>query len=255
MKVYSTLSTRRVMSDVRDAAGDGKLDKAPSFPTIIRYLAKPELTPILQDLIERSATPLQGIEVDFAADSSGFGTSVYDRWFDHKWGRPVKTARFIKAHIACGVRTNIITAAIVTADASSDARQLPELVRRTPKNFTIGDFSADKAYLSRENLRVITEAGGTPFIPFKVNSVAHSGHHKKDALWEKAFLHFNLHREDFLARYHLRSNVETTFHMVKSKFGQSVRSKSGTAQVNEVLVKMLCHNLAVVAKAMVDIGD
>ncbi len=254
LKVYSTLSTRRAMPEVEAARKEGRLDKTPSFPTIIRYLAKPELTPILEDLIERSAIPLQGIEVDFAADSSGFSTTVYERWHDHKWGRPVRTARFIKGHVSCGVRTNIITCAVVTPDASSDARQLPKLVKTTAKNFAIRDFSADKAYLSRENLRVIEEAGGTGLIPFKVNSVAHSGHHKRDALWEKAYLYFHLHREEFLARYHQRSNVETTFHMVKSKFGHSVRAKTPVAQVNEVLVKFLLHNLAVVAKAMVELG-
>ena len=36
---------------------------------------------------------------------------------------------------------------------------------------------------------------------------------------------------EFLAHYHKRSNVETTFTMVKRKFGASVRSRGFTAQV------------------------
>jgi transposase len=54
------------------------------------------------------------------------------------------------------------------------------------------------------------------------------------------------HREEFLSHYHKRSNVETTFHMIKSKFGQRLRSKTMTAQINEALCKVLCHNLCVV---------
>jgi hypothetical protein len=38
---------------------------------------------------------------------------------------------------------------------------------------------------------------------------------------------------------------ETVFHMIKSKFGSRIRSMSDTAQVNEVLCKILCHNLCV----------
>jgi len=62
------------------------------------------------------------------------------------------------------------------------------------------------------------------------------------------------HREQFLRLYHKRSNVETTFHMVKSKFGASVRSKSFPAQVNEVYLKILCHNIVVLVSAIYELG-
>ena len=55
---------------------------------------------------------------------------------------------------------------------------------------------------------------------------------------------------DFLERYHKRSNVETTFSMIKRKFGDSLRSKSDVAMTNEVLAKVLCHNLAVLIHEM-----
>ncbi len=48
--------------------------------------------------------------------------------------------------------------------------------------------------------------------------------------------------------YHKRSNVESTFSMMKRKFGDAVRSKSDTAMVNEVLCKVLAHNLCVLIR-------
>jgi len=39
-------------------------------------------------------------------------------------------------------------------------------------------------------------------------------------------------REEFLAHYHKRSNVETAFSMIKAKFGDAVRSKSDIGQLN-----------------------
>ncbi len=42
--------------------------------------------------------------------------------------------------------------------------------------------------------------------------------------------------------------------MVKSKFGDAVRSKSETAQINEVLLKFLCHNLCVLISEMNELG-
>jgi hypothetical protein len=42
--------------------------------------------------------------------------------------------------------------------------------------------------------------------------------------------------------------------MIKSKFGDSVRSKTEVAQVNEVLLKVLCHNICVVIQEMFELG-
>ena len=65
---------------------------------------------------------------------------------------------------------------------------------------------------------------------------------------------FSLKSEDFLARYHRRSNVETTMWMIKSKFGGAVRSKLPAAQINEVLAMVLCHNLACIVHAITEFG-
>jgi len=53
-----------------------------------------------------------------------------------------------------------------------------------------------------------------------------------------------------MKHYHKRSNVETTFHVIKSKFGQRLRSKLLTAQIREAWCKVLCHNLCVVTQSM-----
>ena len=65
---------------------------------------------------------------------------------------------------------------------------------------------------------------------------------------------YNFNREAFLQHYHKRSNVETTFSMIKAKFGSSVKAKSPTAQVNEVLCKVLCHNICVLIQSIYELG-
>ena len=73
-------------------------------------------------------------------------------------------------------------------------------------------------------------------------------------LFRKMFHFYSYNQERFLANYHKRSNVESTFHMIKAKFGDKVRSKTRTAQVNEVLCKVLCHNLCCVVQSMYELG-
>lgn len=57
-----------------------------------------------------------------------------------------------------------------------------------------------------------------------------------------------------MQNYHKRSNVESTFHMIKAKFGDKLRSRTKTAQVKEALCKILCHNIVVLIQSMFELG-
>ncbi len=63
-----------------------------------------------------------------------------------------------------------------------------------------------------------------------------------------------MNEEEWKDHYHKRSNVETTFSMIKGKFGDALRSKSETGQVNEILLEVLCHNICVLIQEMHELG-
>ena len=249
MKVYTTVSGRRATTDIRACADAGHIKKAPHYNSIFNYLEKPEMTPLLTTLVEESAAPLACVESKFAVDSTGFGTVTYRRWYDAKYGREMKQAGWIKAHAMVGTHTNVITAIHVTDSDANDSPELPALVAATERRFTLGEVSADKAYLSHANLAAIENAAAVPYIPFKSNSKGDGS-----AAWRRMFGLFMYKQADFLAHYHARSNVESTFGAVKRKFGASVRSKNPTAQVNEVLCKALCFNLSMLVHAIHELG-
>ena len=125
----------------------------------------------------------------------------------------------------CGVKTNIVTAVEVTETETADSPYLASFVQTTAQNFEISEVSADNAYLSKKNLRAVQAVGATAYVPFKVNSVARNPKRRRDQLWERMFYYYNFNRAEFLAHYHKRSNVETTFSMIKAKFGPAVRPK------------------------------
>jgi transposase len=58
----------------------------------------------------------------------------------------------------------------------------------------------------------------------------------------------------FLGHYHKRSNVESTFRMIKAKFRDHVRSKTPVAMVNETLCKIICHNICVFVQEARELG-
>jgi transposase len=91
-----------------------------------------------------------------------------------------------------------------------------------------------------------------PYIPFKVNT---TGKDKKTSdLFKKMFHFYSYNQERFMANYHKRSNVESTFSMIKAKFGDSLRSRTKTAQINEALCKVLCHNICCLIQSMYELG-
>jgi transposase len=249
-KVYSTISARRFTSDLCEAHDKGYIGKVPHFNSVLNYLENPALFPILTNMIEQSALPLKSIESNFAVDSTGFAFSRFVRWYDIKYNRFTSEQQWVKAHICTGVKTNVVTAVEIFGRDTNDSPLLPSLVNTTAANgFTMREVSADKGYTGRENHDAIARVGADPYIMFKSNTTGGVG-----GLFEKAWHFFCYHRETFLAHYHQRSNVESTVMMVKSKFGDSVRSKTDVAAKNEVLAKMLCHNLCCLVSAMYELG-
>ena len=252
LKVFTTFSLRRFMTDAKEAKEKGYLQHIPHFTLVSVYMKKEEMTPILQDLIMLSALPMKAVETKFAIDSTGFRTTHFNEYCkekhntgrDHDW---------IKAHICSGVSTHIITGVEVLPENSGDSPQFIPLAEKTHNaGFTIDEMSADKAYSSRDNNAYIDQIGGTPYIAFRSNATGKP--RGNNHIWRKMYNYFVYNREEFLQHYHLRSNVESTNNMIKSKTTDMVRSKDKTAQINEVLLKVLCHNICVLIGAMFELG-
>jgi len=213
-KVYSTHSGRRFVNDLNEAKEKGFIDELPHYNTIFKFIENPELYPILMAMIERASLPLKDIESQFSVDSTGFAYSRFVRWFDIKYNRFTEKQQWIKAHICTGTKTNVVTAVEIHGQDASDSENLPPLVETTAKNFKMMEISADKGYSDRRCHNAIAGVGAKPYIMFKANTTGEVG-----GLFKKMFHYFQCKRDEFLAHYHRRSNVESTFMMIKAKFG------------------------------------
>lgn len=250
-KVYTGLSCRRFMSDLVDVCEKDYLrsGKAPHFNSVLRYLEDAELTPALKALVVESSKPLRAVETEFAPDSSGFATSRFVRWFDIKYGKTVEQQEWVKVHIMTGVRTNVVTAVEILGKHAADCPQFAGLLKTTARNFDVKEVSADSAYLSAENVNAIAEIGAQAFIMPKENTTGGVG-----GLFRRMFHFYEFHRDEFLSHYHKRSNVESTFSMMKAKFRDHVRAKSDSGMVNEVLAKVVCHNICCLIHSIFELG-
>jgi transposase len=194
---------------------------------------------------------LQAVEENFAVDSTGFSTSQFDRWFNIRIGKDSDKRRCRKVHAMCGTKTNVITSVNVTKGTAADCPEFENLVRTTNIIYDIKEVSADKAYLSRKNLDIVSQIGGIAYIPFKVNS---RGRPKGPWIWRRMYEYYLNNRQEFMMHYHRRSNSETVFHMLKMKFSDYLRSRHETSQENEILAKCLIHNLCVLIQESFELG-
>ena len=218
MKVFDRLSARRLASDVRAAENDGFIETAPSTTSIWRYMADPALTAVMDGLIEASSLSFKD-ETVFAADATGLGTRTMTTWNSRRHGRPVKARQWIKLHAICGVKSNVVTAAVITDSGSNDTLHLATLVERTKRNFQVDDVVADAGYSSKRNAQLVERAGATPFIPFRSNTVRPDN---DGSAWSRMWQSRTTDPEDWLDRYHQRSNIESVFSMMKTKFGDDL---------------------------------
>lgn len=246
LKQYLNTSARRVQSDLKLSAEAGFISEEIPFNTLLDHLRRKDLKHVLKELIEISSLPLKQIEFDFAPDSTGFSSSRYVTFFDYKHKKDKRQNVWRKCHAVCGVKTNIVTAVYISDGYAADQNFFEDLARDTAKNFAIRDFCADKGYLSGRNFALIKYLGGNAFIPFKKNTTANS--HSRSgyrSYFKSAYHFFKENREEYLKRYHKRSNIESTFSMIKRKFGNNIRCKNEVSQDNEILAKILAHNICV----------
>ena len=219
-KVYCLTSARRFMSDFREAQERGHVGKALCYNCVLRMLDEEDTTPILMAMIRQSSLPLRSVERQFAIDSSGFATSRYVKWVDEKYGVNRQKADWVKAHLCIGVKTQTVTAVFMDEKTSGDCPQFDPLTKATAESFRIEEMSADKAYLSNDNLELVVGMGAVPFIPFKSNSLPGGAE-----VWRRMFHYFQFRRDEFLTHYHRRSLIESAFSMIKRKFGDAVRAR------------------------------
>jgi transposase len=256
-KVYSTASSRRFMTDLREAHAAGLVSKAWHFNSVLNCIEDPTLTPILYDLVTASAAPLKSVESTFAIDSTGFGTQQYYRHFTAKYGREQVSHDWLKLHALVGTTTNIIAAASITDRNANDSPQFAPLLQVGSETFNIDIVTADKAYGSRANVALAADLGASPYIALKSNAqsvnVRSPGRSKDSTAWRWLYHLYNLHRDEFLSRYHARSNAESTFASMKRVFGDTRRSKTRVAQTNELLLKVIVHNIVCLIHSMFEL--
>lgn len=249
VKAYNEYSLWRMDSELRIAKAMGVIDTVYKRSTLCKYANQPVIKDYLHELYKAIAEPLVEVDVVFAADSTGISDSYGKKHWVEVRLEHQKHKGWRKLHIMTGVRTNVITAAIITEGHCGDSPYFEGLLKETAKHFDVQEVSADAAYLSRKNVEAVANTGGLAYIMPKKNVKAYSRGDRSGA-WNRMIWLWRKHQLTFAQHYHQRSNVESTFGMMKRKWGHFCRNKLPVAQEVEILTKVVCHNAAVLSEAL-----
>lgn len=243
LKIYSNYSSRKIHHDLKEAEMSGYIKKAPHFNRLSDFFNCDATYEMLQKLLMVTAIPLKELEDDFSIDASGFGSYQYERWKRYRFSKDFNSRgsrNYLKGHICIGTRTNIICSAEISYGNLHDIRFAPKILESLKDNFNVKSVSADKGYSSQRILQIIENLGALPFVMFKNNV---SPKDDSPEIWRKMFNYFKDNKQEFLKHYHRRSNVESTFCMIKMRLGEFLKSKNYEAQKNELMMKFIVHNI------------
>lgn len=113
----------------------------------------------------------------------------------------------------------------------------------------IGDVYADSGYLSANNCLVIKYKGGTPYIRPKKTT---TGQRNNGNAFTEMINSYRENTEEWMKKYHQRSNIEAVFSALKRKLGGYVTSIKRCIQQTEVALKIIIYNLMILVKKIVE---
>jgi transposase len=113
----------------------------------------------------------------------------------------------------------------------------------------LGNVYADSGYLSGNNCWVIVMKGGTPFIRPKRNT---NGKTVKGRAFAEMIERYKQDKEEWMHKYHQRSNIEAVFSSLKRRLGGFVTSIKRQIQQIEIALKIIVYNLMILVKKRVE---
>lgn len=242
------------------ARGLTTVSRVPHYNALLDRFARPEIMPYLHRILAASALPMLPLETGITADGTAFGTSVYDCYFVEKHGKteqkrkPTKRHSWIDVVIAWGINLHVIVAAQPTEHnpIGGEVRVMPEILRRALSGGTrVTAWYGDGAYCAEEVAAACEKIGAELFVRWPTNR---TGKTKGAALW-RLYQIFDANREQYRNLCDKgRPLAETGNKMLKERFGYSLRSRTHNSMFAEVMLRMICHNVACLVMAVKEFG-
>ena len=177
-----------------------------------------------------------------AIDATGFDSRYASRRYVQRSGyKRFTRLRWPKLTVVWLTKSHLPAGAVPTRGSSQDSPQLPAAVRQAVRLVELGRRLGDAGYDAEHNHPLCRERLGVPHTVFALNR--RNGGRR----WPLAPYRRSMRRGFPRAVYNQRWQVESAFSRHKRRLSPFLRSRSGPGQRQESLLRVLTHNLMLLA--------
>jgi len=249
---YFTHSGRRSEPHYEDAMERGHIRRAPFFNSVYDYYDDRLTTSHLQKLLRITGKVLMPYDIDAIMDGTDFVMEEKleyaddERYCDAYSVKKAGGHRYLMAHFLAGQITHGVFAAAVDVclDKKFSLRHDSEftniLIERAKANgfvFRDAEVWGDKGYAGGKNKVLIESLGAKSMITEKSGKKLSRPHGDPGLCGCKGC--------------YKRNAIETVNSMIKQIMGEKVSCKNKVSLENEVLARVVAHNLRVIQQAMI----
>jgi hypothetical protein len=184
---------------------------------------------------------LIGDKPEAAIDATGLESRHTSAYFVLRAGKRHRSRRYIKLTTVCHTQSHLLTAAVVTTAPGNDSPQLPEAMAQSARRVPWDRLLGDAAFDSEENHRLCREDLGIRSTVFPLNR-RNSGRK-----WPKTRYRRQMKRRFPKRKYGQRWQAESAFSRHKRLLGSALRARSFAAQERECYLRVLTHDLMILA--------
>jgi hypothetical protein len=220
-----------LMNDIKEKLD---LDKIPHFTTLQKFVTR--IPSLLFNLILSKVLKLfysHGEIVSITAiDATGFTSSYASYYYSRRTGKLRRS--FLKTSIAVDTDKKVILGWKISQKTDHDVKHANALIRQSNRTRKSECYVMDKGYDSEKIHALVREK-------IKADSIIPLRERKRKKV--KGKYRKKLHLSFDKIKYNRRNIVETTFSVVKRKFGEVLRARKYFNQVKEIKLKLLVYNI------------
>jgi transposase len=219
------------MSDIKEKLD---LDKIPHYTTLQKFVSK--IPSSLFNLVLSRTIKLFYLHGENASitaiDATGFTSSYASHYYSRRTGKLRRS--FLKTSIAVDTNKKVVLGWKISQKTDHDVKHAKTLIRQSNKSRKSECYVLDKGYDSEKiHVLIREEIKADSIIPVRVRK------RKKIKGKYRRQLHLTFDK----IKYNKRNIAETTFSVVKRKFGEVLRARKLYNQVKEIKIKLIVYNM------------
>lgn len=185
-----------------------------------------------------------------AIDSTGFDATARSWHYAWRRGKRYRLRKWPKITLVCDTQSHLIASSLMSTGPSQDSPLLEEALLKAVWHLEIDCLLADGGYDAEKNHALAREGLGIRSTVIHLNRRGRGpGNRLRRRKWAKTRYRRQMYRRFFKRVYRQRWQIESVISRIKRRLGSVLRGRSDLAKQRDCHMKIITHDLMVLAAA------